>query len=120
MHLHELREYVVPALTEHALIVLDEAGRVVDWPPGAENLFRYSRAEMLGQTLDRLFTPEDLSRGELANELRTAASSNKAEDDRWMVRKDGSRFWASGAVTPIFDGARNVVGFVKLLRDRTD
>ena len=115
-----LKEQAFQAISEHALIILDESGHVVVWAPGAVTLFGYSADEMLGQSLDPLFTPDDLERGELVNELHTATWSGRAEDDRWMVRKDSSRFWASGAVTPILDTEKRVVGFVKLLRDRTD
>lgn len=108
------------ALIEHAIIVLDGMGVVVDWSRAAERTFGYGAGEMLGQTIERLFTDDDLKRGELANELRTAAASGRAEDDRWMLRKDGSRFWASGVVTPLHDDNVGVAGFVKILRDRTD
>ena len=34
------------------------------------------------------------------------------------MRKDGSRFWAVGELSPIRDGTK-IVGFIKILRDRT-
>ena len=77
---------------DHALILLDTQGLVVAWFPGAERVFGYSSAEMVGQPVARLFTPEDLGRGLAAHELEVARKDGSAEDDRWMVRRDGSRF----------------------------
>jgi PAS domain S-box-containing protein len=105
---------------EHALILLDANARVVGWYAGATNVLGYSADEMLGQPLDRIFTPEDLARGELALELKSAAAYGKSEDDRWHVRKDGIRIWVSGIVTALRDAAGELVGFTKIMRDRTD
>src|SRR5581483_11801811 len=41
------------------------------------------------------------------------------EDNRWHVRKDGSRFWATGVLTPLWDDAGQLRGYGKVLRDNT-
>lgn len=120
MTLSALKDFALSAITEHAVIILDVTGRVVEWLGAAEKIFGYSAAEMIGHTLAAVFTHDDMTRDELGNELRTAASSGRAEDDRWMVRKDQSAFWASGVVTPIWDRDSHTAGFVKVLQDRTD
>jgi two-component system CheB/CheR fusion protein len=104
----------------HAVILLDTAGRVVEWSAGAEEIFGYATAEMIGQTITGLFAPEDVSRGLHDHELGVARADGAAEDDRWMVRKDGSRFWASGVMAALRDEDGQLVGFGKVLRDRTD
>jgi two-component system CheB/CheR fusion protein len=43
-----------------------------------------------------------------------------SEDDRWHLRANGSRFWASGALITLRDPEGEVLGFGKILRDRTD
>jgi signal transduction histidine kinase len=65
--------------------------------------------------VDDLFTPEDRAAGEPEREAAAARRAGRAEDERWHVRKDGSRFWASGVLTAMDDG-----GFVKICRDLTD
>jgi two-component system CheB/CheR fusion protein len=105
---------------DHALILLDANGSVVAWYPGAERVFGYTAAEMVGQPITRLFTPEDMTRGLSAHELEVARRDGSAEDDRWMLRKNGSRFWANGVVLALRDQSGEVVGFGKTLRDRTD
>jgi len=116
----ELLELAREQEQEHALILLDVNGVVVSWFPGAVRTLGYSAQEMTGSTLERIFTPEDLERGDLDWELRAARAYGKGEDDRWQVRKDGVRIWVSGTMTGLRDETGAIVGFVKILRDRTD
>ena len=51
--------------------------------------------------------------------MRTASEKGSAIDERWHQRKDGSRFWASGVLTPLLHDGKTQ-GFVKILRDLTE
>jgi len=104
---------------EQAIIIIDTDGKIAWWGAGAEHVFGYTQA-IVGQPLSRLFTPEDVRRGMPEFELSTACKDGMAEDDVWMMRADGSRFWAAGAVTPIRDDQGEVIAYGKILRDRTD
>ena len=103
-----------------AILVLDLEGRVVWWSAGAHHVFGYPASEIVGQPCMRLFTPEDVSSGLPAQELAVAAKDGTSEDDRWMMRRDGSRFWASGAVVALRDEHDATIGYGKMLRDRTE
>jgi two-component system CheB/CheR fusion protein len=105
--------------SDHTLILMDERGKVVGWMMGAAKLFGRTAAEMLGRTIHCLFTPEEQAAGVPEEELRHARQSGTGEDDRWMVRSDGLRFWASGVVYCLREGD-DVIGYAKVLRDRTD
>jgi hypothetical protein len=67
----------------------------------------------------QLFTPEDVERGVPAAELEVARDSGAANNDRWMLRRDGSRFWASGITTSLRDESGALLGYGKVLRDLT-
>ena len=108
---------VAESANDYAIITMDEEGRATSWNKGAETLFGYSEAEMLGQPLDPLFTPEDLAAGVPLEELRRARQDGRAEDERWHVRKDGTRFFCSGVTTPLRNG--DFYGFAKIARDVT-
>jgi two-component system CheB/CheR fusion protein len=111
---------VAESANDYAIITTDEAGRTTSWNKGAETLFGYREDEMLGQTLDRLFTPEDVGCGVPADELRRARDDGRAEDERWHVRKDGSRFFCSGVTTPLRSGdGSGLYGYAKIARDET-
>jgi PAS domain S-box-containing protein len=103
-----------------ALLLLDADGVIVGWEGGCERIFGYTRQEMLGQPADSLFVPEDRALGIPAHELAVAAANSKAEDDRWHLRKDGTRIWISGITMPLKGEDRQVLGFAKIARDRTD
>jgi PAS domain S-box-containing protein len=105
---------------DHALICMDRDGVVMGWLGAAEEIFGYSADDIVGKTLARIFTPEDQANGFDRYELEVAATSSRSEDDRWHIRKDGTRIWATGTVTAIRDGAGAPIGFVKIVRDRTD
>ena len=105
---------------DYAVIFLDADLRVRWWNDGAETVLGYTAAEMIGQALDPIFTPEDRARGTMEQERAIALRVGSAEDDRWQVRKDGSRFFASGVLTRVCDESGAVVGYLKTLRDRND
>jgi two-component system CheB/CheR fusion protein len=116
----ELLRLLVEQLCENALILLDAEGRIAGWFPGSQKTFGYSLDEVLGKPVSILFTPENIEAGMVEYEQEVARTDAEAEDDRWMLRKDGGRFWATGVLTPIRDADGKLVGFGKLLRDRTD
>lgn len=112
---------LVESASEHAILTLDLDRRVATWNHGAETIFGYTTAEMIGGEADRIFTAEDRAAGIPGEEMRTALEKGRANDDRWLQRKDGSRFYANGAMAPMRVGADDrVVGFVKILRDETE
>lgn len=111
---------IFDSVGEFAIIVTDRAGTVTDWNPGAEHVLGWTAAEMLGQGSERFFTPEDRAEGRIEQEMRQAVAEGRASDERWHLRKGGQRFWASGEMMPLFDGGDTHIGFVKILRDRTE
>ena len=103
-----------------AILFVDPDGRIAWWSAGAEHVFGWAPSEIVGQPLARLFVPEDVAGGFAAQELAIAAKDGTSEDERWMLRSDGSRFWASGAVVALRDDAGALLGYGKMLRDRTE
>src|SRR5258706_6356273 len=102
-----------------AIISIDSGGRVTSWNEGARNILGWTEQEMLGEKLDRIFTEEDRQHDQLAKEIADARQHGRGgRAEGWRVRKDHSRFWATGEVTPIRDDG-HIIGFTKILRDRT-
>jgi PAS domain S-box-containing protein len=111
---------LIESARDYAIYTLDTERRVVSWSGGAQGIFGYSEAEMIGKTGDILFAPEDRDQGIPEQEAERAATAGRAENERWHLRKDGSRFWASGLAQPLRDEGGNTIGFVKILRDLTE
>jgi two-component system CheB/CheR fusion protein len=114
----ERMRLVADSTTDYAIITMDEQGLITGWNRGAELIFGYRAAEVEGQSGAIIFTPEDREQGVPAAELERARRFGHASDDRWHVRKDGSRFYCSGVVHPMVDG--NLQGYAKIARDLTD
>ncbi len=106
-------------LRDYALFQVDLEGHITSWNGGAERVLGYSEADILGQLTARIFVPEDVASGEDKKEIREATTTGRAEDFRWHLRKDGSRFWSSGVLTAIRDEGE-LIGFAKLMRDETE
>jgi PAS domain S-box-containing protein len=107
------------SIGEYAIFTADLSGLITSWNVGAEKTLGYREDEIVGQPCDLIFTPEDRARNAPELERTTALREGRAEDLRWHVRKDGSRFWGSGNMMSLVDGAETI-GFVKVLRDETE
>ena len=111
---------IVDSATDFAIFTTDLDGHITSWNPGAENLLGWRAADALGEHACMIFTPEDNARDECAREMQRSAEAGRAEDERWHLRQDGSRFWASGLLMRLEDDQTGEqLGFVKILRDRT-
>jgi PAS domain S-box-containing protein len=105
---------------DYAIIMLDPAGHIVSWNSGAERLTGFRADEATRVHYSMLFAEEDVGDGGRSAILQHAAADGRHEEEGWRLRKDGSRFWASVAVTALYDPDRNVVGFAKIVRDLTE
>ncbi|HZI85496.1 MAG TPA: PAS domain S-box protein [Pyrinomonadaceae bacterium] len=110
----------VEGIRDYAIFMTNPDGLVTNWNRGAEHILGYTEAEIIGKNASRFFTAEDRAKDIPQKELETAAAEGRAEDERWHVRRDGSRFWASGVVTVVRDDAGSLIGFSKVMRDMTE
>ncbi|PPU42669.1 hybrid sensor histidine kinase/response regulator [Xanthomonas arboricola] len=110
---------ILDSVMDYAIIATDLHGLVTSWNEGAQRILGWSEAEMLGQSLERTFTPEDVERRQILIEAAAALESGSGMDERWHVRKSGQRFWANGSLMVLRDETGAAIGFVKVLRDRT-
>jgi two-component system, chemotaxis family, CheB/CheR fusion protein len=110
---------LVENASEFAIFSTDLQRNVTVWNSGAQRLVGYAEAEVVGRSADIIFTEEDRAAGAPEQEMHVALERERAADERWHRRKDGTRFWASGALMLMRDEAARPVGFVKILRDQT-
>lgn len=120
---HDGRNLLLEALADspdYAIVLLDADGRIEGWTGAAPHLFGYGADEAIGQDYGLLFVPEDVRLDLHRQEMALASVHGRSEDDRWHMRKDGSRFWGSGVLHAVGDLARAPLRYCKLVRDRTD
>jgi PAS domain S-box-containing protein len=113
-------QLLLQSIKDYAIYMLDAHGRVSSWNTGAERFKGYTADEIIGQHFSRFYTPEDRASGLPAHALQTALDQGKFEAEGWRVRKDGSRFWTSVVIDPVYDEDGRHVGFAKITRDITE
>src|SRR5581483_3404957 len=110
---------LVEGVADYALFMLDPSGIVTSWNMGAQRIKGYTPEEILGQHFSRFYTETDRANGKPARALAIARETGRFEDDGWRVRKDGTFFWASVVIDPIYEDGE-LVGFAKITRDMTE
>jgi PAS domain S-box-containing protein len=121
--IHEADEQfrlMVAGVSDYSIFTLDADGKVNSWNRGAERKNGYSAEEIMGRSYDVLFTAKDREQGVPLAELEIAREHGKADDTRWLVRKNGELFWAEGTLTGIRNESGVVTGFAKITRDATE
>ncbi len=111
---------LVGSITDHAIYMLDPAGHVKSWNPGAGRLKGYEAEEIVGRHFSQFYIPEDAAAGEPQRALDTAAREGRFENQGWRIRKDGTRFLANVVVDPVRAPDGVLIGFAKITRDVTE
>ncbi|MGY3266373.1 CheR family methyltransferase [Lysobacter sp. HA35] len=97
---------------EHAMIVFDATGVITAWNEGAERMFGYSAADIVGESIGRLSVPDDMATNH-AQRMRRADTEGHIEDEHWCMRNDGTRLHCRASLTRVrtehFDGYVQVV-----------
>jgi PAS domain S-box-containing protein len=108
---------ILESLEDYGVFTTDKHAIVTSWNRGAEQVLGYTEAEICGQSADVIFTEEDCKNGVPAHEFTEALEKGRGIDERYHQRKDGSLFWASGLVFPLYDSEDQHIGFTKILRN---
>jgi two-component system CheB/CheR fusion protein len=111
---------IIENARQFAIFSMDLDRRVTSWSTGAQAILGYSREEILGQSADVIFTPEDRADGAPERESARALAEDRSSDERWHVCKEGRRFWGSGVMTAMRNADGEAIGFVKIFRDHTE
>ncbi len=110
---------IIEQVRDHAMFLVDLQGRIASWNEGVRKILGWEAPDWVGQPMDVAFTDDDQRSGVPAQELRVAAHTGRADDNRWMRHKSGEHFFALGAVTRIDDDAGQPVAYLKVLSDFT-
>jgi two-component system CheB/CheR fusion protein len=110
-----LMRIVAEGTRDYAIITFDDEGIITSWNVGAQRIFGYSEVEMIGQSAELLSTEEDRANHVAQREFAEARLNGRTEEDRWHLRKDGTRFFASGVLARLDEPG--ISGFAKIARD---
>jgi PAS domain S-box-containing protein len=110
---------LVEAVEDYAIFMLDPDGHVASWNTGAQRSKGYAADEIIGQHFRVFYPPEVQASRHPEHELEAALRYGHYEEEGWRVRKDGSRFWATVLITPVYNEEGTHIGFTKVTRDST-
>ena len=105
--------------SDDAIVSKDLEGIIMSWNQGAERLFGYTAAEVIGQSINMLIPPDRIEEEpRILARLRRGERVDHFETIR--VRKDGSRLNVSLTISPVKDAQGLIVGASKIARDITE
>ncbi len=112
-------ELLVQSVSDYAIYMLDPQGYVRSWNAGGQRIKGYRAEDVIGTHFSRFYTLEDAARGEPDRSLSTALAEGRFAAEGWRRRQDGTRFWASVVIEPIWQEG-GLIGFAKITRDITE
>ena len=115
-----MHRLILDSVKDQAIMTMDTEGVITSWNAGACDVLGYRDSEAIGQPYEFLFTAEDVVANVPRRGLARAGRPGRGDDERWYVRKDGSRFWGSSSVLPLLDEEGQLKGFTKVIRDITE
>jgi PAS domain S-box-containing protein len=105
-----------------SFVTMDLTGtepHILDFSPGAERIFGYSREEVIGKPVAMLHLPEDMARfPEVLEAMRQRKSGFTGEST--LVRKSGEEFPTLFTTYPIFDAEGNMTAILSVSIEITE
>jgi PAS domain S-box-containing protein len=101
----------------YAIFSMDKNGIITSWNEGAERVKGYTEEDIIGQFYGILHPDEYQQAGKPEEEMAIALKCGIFENEDWRKRKDGSLFWATVTLTPIFSAEEEHIGYTKVTGD---
>ena len=102
---------------DYAFFSLDAEGRIATWYSGAERIYGYKSADIIGQHISCLHSEDDDAPVDPSKELKRIAIEGHLGNESWHKKQDGSRFWANTLTTALKDSDAELQGFARVVRD---
>ncbi|NBV24673.1 MAG: PAS domain S-box protein [Proteobacteria bacterium] len=108
----------IVACSNDAIVSKTLEGVITSWNPGAEKVFGYAAAEVLGRSVRLLFPPDRMDEEE--DILKRISQGERIQSfETVRVRKGGQCIAVSETISPIKDNTGRIVGASKIARDIT-
>jgi PAS domain S-box-containing protein len=116
----EIRSFLAAIVesSDDAIAGKDLEGKVVSWNAGAERMFGYTAAEMLGQPITRLHAADRPK--EETHILEEVKRGGIHHYETVRIRKDGRPIEVSLTVSPIPNARGDIIGSSSIARDITE
>jgi two-component system cell cycle sensor histidine kinase/response regulator CckA len=105
--------------TTDAVMGTDLEGKLIAWNHGAEIMFGYTPAEIIGQPFT-MIAPEDKKEQMIKMRDQALDGKNISNFEMMKRKKDGSLIDVSSSISPIKDPQGKIIGVSAIVRDVTD
>ena len=105
---NEKFQSLIADVEDYAIFLLSLDGEVLSWNEGAKKIKGYAPSEIIGKNFKVFYPKEDLDLGIPDMLLQRAIEYGRASHEGWRIRKDGSRFWGSIAITRLHNEAGKI------------
>src|SRR5690606_6195159 len=103
-----------------AIVTIDQDGGISSWNSAAESMFGYTAAEVLGESVTKLMTPDPDNHTKPFERMAGARASGHLTLADWAQRKNGEKFWAESRVSTVYTAAGELRGYSVICRDETN
>jgi PAS domain S-box-containing protein len=114
-----IAQVLVDNVVDYAVYLIDLDGKVKSWNAGAQRIHGYRADDIIGRNCEAFYPADDVRSGEPARALQIARTSGRFEMERWLVRQDRTRLWASIIIDPVRNRLGDLVGYTQITRDLT-
>ena len=108
---------LLESISDHAIMILDQEGYIINWSRGAEQINGYTESEVLGKHFSIFYTREDTEISQPEKNLQKVIDTGGLEYKAWRVRKDGSVYWANIVFTALKNDRGEIIGYGKVIHD---
>ena len=105
---------LVESVHDYALFLLDPAGNVASWNPGAEGITGYTKEEVHGRHISSFYSADDVPN------LEQALREGRIEGESRWYRKNASVFWAHVSIAALRDESGRHTGFAVVARNMSE
>ena len=89
-------DYYYNRASINSLLIMDMKGKILNVNKSFTKNFGFVNEEIIGKQFSELFTPSEKEESMAENELETVKTNNQANDDGFIVNKEGHPVWCSG------------------------
>jgi PAS domain S-box-containing protein len=104
---------LVDSIKDHAFFLIDQHGTILSWNIGADKMKGYAASEVIGKHFSMFYVSDDIKNDKPRRDLEQALKSGGLQEEGYQLRKDGTKFWANIAISPIFSNDTELSAFCK-------
>jgi PAS domain S-box-containing protein len=112
-------ELFLQAIEEFGLIMLDADGLIKWCNKATYTMTGYSCNELPGKSFSFLYTEDDIKRKRGDDELYEALKTGQFYSESWKSKKDGSKYWSTMSISPVYSEGIQHAGYTVVLKDIT-